>query len=335
MYLHPTGATNEPISSPFNMIYETTNLPAPTRHRLLHESNRTIVMLEDHCRLLDKVIAMRQNQDALLSSSRPCRYESVEKGVEDSSVSQFTTSHYPPSSYHSYHASPIGVRPTSMVFPPIGYSRPPEYISQSLFSKHPSSIPLPQPQAGEKTLTVVSPKMPVLIGSRPALNEERNDYSNSYCCSVSKLPQRNRKLPPNFRLSPNTVVLGKGKGPKEASGNMRLQELVRDSLDKYIGSGRHGKMLVISKIIEQIQSENTNHNVQATPAFVRFQNNFWWEVTEKECRVKLSATFRDLLSDKYRSSSKSKVEYRRQQRQHKKEVSEFVDAVRALKTLKA
>ncbi|KAL3915471.1 MAG: hypothetical protein SGARI_008175 [Bacillariaceae sp.] len=164
--------------------------------------------------------------------------------------------------------------------------------------------------------------------------EKMNQKMAPSSTCVRKLPLKNRRLPPQFRLSANTVVLGKGKGPKEASGNMRLKELVQEHLEEYVGSGRHGKMVVISNIIAKIQQENSAGNSFA-PAFVRFQENCWWEVTEKECRIKLSATFRDLLSDKYRSSSKSKVEQRRRQRQQQKEISDSEDAVSVLLSLKA
>jgi hypothetical protein len=304
------------------MIYETTNLPEHIRHRILDNSNRSVVILEDHGRL---------SEDATGSSSfgRRCQFDN---GSVESSHSQFTSSLFPPPVFQSHHFSPSGIRPMPMLRAPVDrFSL--QYPPLSAFVKHPSLVPQPQPQ--EEKNAESPPKIPILTESRSTMNENRNEEKNSNCCYITKLPQQSRKLPPNFRLSPNTVVLGKGKGPKEASGNMRLQELVRESLDEYIDSGRHGKMLVISKVIGQIQSESNACNGHATPVFVRFQNNFWWEVTEKECRVKLSATFRDLLSDKYRSSSKSKVEYRRQQRQHQRDVSDFVDAVRALKTLNA
>jgi hypothetical protein len=52
------------------MIDGTTNLAEITRHRLLKKSNHTVVILENHSRLLDEVIALRQERDALLSASR-------------------------------------------------------------------------------------------------------------------------------------------------------------------------------------------------------------------------------------------------------------------------
>jgi hypothetical protein len=311
------------------MICDTTNLPEPARRRLLDETNHSIAILEDRCRLLDEVIALRQEREALLSSRRG--NGPVENRSDD--CDRYTPSPYSPPAYQVYHVSPCGARPMPMVLPPVSrYS--PQYIPQSTYcSKH--HIPLAlQPQVVKSMPTSYQPTRPVLIGSRPALVENRDSVDNTPPITIPKLPQTNRKLPSNFRLTPHTVVLGKGKGPKEATGNMRLKELVRESLEEYTGSGRHGKMLVITRIIDQVQSENV-YQGRPAPSFVRFQDDGWWEVTEKECRIKLSATFRDLLSDKYRSSSKSKVEYRRQQRQHKREVSDFVDAVRALQTLKA
>ncbi|KAG7338023.1 hypothetical protein IV203_022478 [Nitzschia inconspicua] len=283
-------------------------------------------MLEDRCRLLDEVIALRQERDVLLSSR-------CGSGHAENHCDRYRTPSYPspPPSYHAYQVSPpSGVRlmPIVLMAPAGEYS--PQYFPQPAYNntKHLISLP-PRPQVVKNVSTASRSMKPVLIGS----TDESRD-SSTPTSSVRPLPQQNRKLPSDFRLMPNTIVLGKGKGPKEATGNLRLKELVREQLEEYTLSGRHGKMLVISRIIEQIQLENM-YQGRVSPAFVRYQDHSWWEVTEKECRIKLSATFRDLLSDKYRSSSKSKVEHRRQQRQHERDLSEFVDAIRALKTLKA
>jgi hypothetical protein len=168
--------------------------------------------------------------------------------------------------------------------------------------------------------------------SKPTLQDIHNENKEGFS-SVRCFPLKNRILPQNFRLSQNTVVLGKGKGPKEASGNLRLRELVKEHLEEYADSGRQGKMAVISKIIQNIQNEN-QRNGRGTPSFVRFHGGHWWEASEKECRTKVTASFRDLLADCYRSSSKSKVEHRRQQRQQKKSVTEFQIAVQALNRMK-
>jgi hypothetical protein len=214
------------------------------------------------------------------------------------------------------------------------------------------SVPQPQSQreAGRhehcswrkssENATVIPPAI-ISCPSIDTVKEKENSIPDNTSATTSKcssnnknnrLPQQKRRLPQNYRLSPSTVVLGKGKGPKEASGNLRLKELVSEYLDEYATSGRQGKMAVISRVVGQIQNENANHN-QSGPAFVRYEDGHWWEVTEKECRVKVTATFRDFLSDNYRSSSKSKVEYRRRQREERKELSDFETAVMALNTM--
>jgi hypothetical protein len=311
------------------------SLPEPTRFRLFEETDHNIAILEDRYRLLDEVMALRQERDALLS----CR---ARRGYVEDDRNFMTSSRYvqyPPTSYRAFQITSTGIRQCPVVVArvephPLTIRQHDGYTPTVATSdSYPYQKPLqPQPQPTRSAPAVSPHTVPLHSPSMESLEEIENHKTTP--CMLGTMPLRNRKLPQQFRLSPNTVVLGKGKGAKEASGNIRLKELVHDHLEEYVNCGRHGKMVVISKIIRQVQLENNYKNV-VVPAFVRFQDNCWWEVTERECRIKLSATFRDLLSDNYRSSSKSKVEHRRHQRQRRKEISDIEDAVIALSTLKA
>ncbi|KAL3918211.1 MAG: hypothetical protein SGILL_004346 [Bacillariaceae sp.] len=339
----------------------------------MFESNITestrIRMLEDRCRLMDEVIALRRERDALLSSrstaaaaaaptarvsavplkKRPASYFTGGMGYSQQYVQVPPP---PPPAYRAYpaHLSAAQVKTYPVVFTSLDTSRYPA-------TPVPSAVQQSRQESGhyrrvsgdlstqEQRQTTTSPflPMPTLTKSRsvspsvddlkrPSSSVSSSSIATSSSSTMRRMPLQNRKLSTSFRLTANTVVLGKGKGPKEASGNMRLKELVQENLEEYTSSGRHGKMMVISSIIANIQAEN---KMVGGASFVRFQGNCWWEVTEKECRIKLSATFRDLLSDKYRSSSKSKVEQRRKQRLQKKEIADSEDAVKVLLMLKA
>jgi hypothetical protein len=349
--------TNLSFVAKYSIFFRST--PSSTRNTMMFESNLTefarIHMLEDRCRLLDEVIALRRERDALLNarsatSSGPITQSASYFG--DVGYSQYIPPPRPPTYRAAFNFNPAAAAAYPAVFASLdrhstsattiqtrneGESRHVRKISSSGSSdEHQVASPILLKPTMERGSSVVSPTLesqqaPSAIAFKTLQNNTNQSTSTSIVC---KLPTKNRRLPPHFRLSGNTVVLGKGKGPKEALGNMRLKELVQDHLDEYVCSGRHGKMVVISNIIAKIQEENCKEKISA-PSFVRFQDNCWWEVTEKECRIKLSSTFRDLLSDKYRSSSKSKVEQRRRQRQQQKEIFDSEDAVNMLLSLKA
>jgi hypothetical protein len=118
------------------------------------------------------------------------------------------------------------------------------------------------------------------------------------------LPTTKRKLPIDFVPSPDTVVLGKGNGPKINPGNLKLKGLIVDHLDGYIKGERREKIAVISSLVRHVKRANR------VAGFVKYEDESWWEVTERDARVKVTALFRDCLHDKYRSSSNSKVRRR-------------------------
>jgi hypothetical protein len=119
-------------------------------------------------------------------------------------------------------------------------------------------------------------------------------------------PTTKRRLPPAFAPSPDTVVLGKGNGPKVNTGNLRLKGLVVENLDDYVRGERREKIAIISNLIRHVRRANAN----SCAGFVKYEDGHWWEATERDARVKVTALFRDCLHDKYRSSSTNKVKRR-------------------------
>lgn len=129
-----------------------------------------------------------------------------------------------------------------------------------------------------------------------------------------KLPETKRRLSKNFAPETDTVVLGKGNIPKTNFGNLKLKGIVMDTLMEYASGERRKKIAVISRIIRHV----TAHNYSTT-GFVKFEDDNWWEMTERDARVKITALFRDCLHDQYRSSSSSKV--KRRQELRKREIT--------------
>lgn len=179
------------------------------------------------------------------------------------------------------------------------------------------------PTAGD-SLSVLSSSHQLLMSQRQAnlqrenmlsymtMNNGRNPIiqgMNRQRLHDGKLPETKRKLSKDFVPEVDTVVLGKGNIPKTNIGNLKLKGVVMDNLVEYANGERRKKIAVISRIISHV----TNANYKTT-GFVKFEDDCWWEMTERDARVKITALFRDCLHDKYRSSSSSKVKRRQELR---------------------
>lgn len=129
------------------------------------------------------------------------------------------------------------------------------------------------------------------------------------------LPTMKRKLSQHYQPSETTVILGKGNGPKVAPGNIRLKGIILDHVDEYSKGERREKIGIITEIIKDVRRVNT------IAGFVKYEDSnggSWWEVTERDARVKVTAMFRDCLHENYRSSSSNKVRRRQEKRQQNK-----------------
>ena len=167
---------------------------------------------------------------------------------------------------------------------------------------------------------------------------------------VAKFMPRNRdyntSLPEDWEPTPHSVVIGRGKSRTNNEGNQKLQSICQTYLEKYSNAtSKLEKTTMVSRIVETVQD--------ACPkgAFVKFVKGRYWEVDDhcgkssllscqRVAHVKLAYSFlthkslnflcataarekvgyvmRDLLHDKYKSSSKSKVAPRRSQRSQKR-----------------
>ncbi|OEU07010.1 hypothetical protein FRACYDRAFT_272281 [Fragilariopsis cylindrus CCMP1102] len=134
-----------------------------------------------------------------------------------------------------------------------------------------------------------------------------------------------------------TVVIGKGKTPRQAQGNSNLKSLVRKKLEEYVNAkSRRIKSLIVTGIYNSIcksclllqveekeeEDESLSLSVQAYyySAFVRYDGKLYTPVTDDSIpREKITSEFRNYLSDRYKSSSKNKVARRRLANKKEKE----------------
>lgn len=109
------------------------------------------------------------------------------------------------------------------------------------------------------------------------------------------------KLASDFRPSPYTVVVGRGKIVQENIGNQRLRVLASGYAAHYQkATDRKTKIQIVDEINRTIKS--------AGGMFVRLDTKgHWYKVSETVAREKIGYVLRDLLCDNYKSSSKSKV----------------------------
>jgi hypothetical protein len=129
--------------------------------------------------------------------------------------------------------------------------------------------------------------------------------------STKKHQASGNPLPLDFEPKPYSVIIGRGKECKEVVGNRRLKVLASNFLPKYSDAiNKSSKSRIVSTLVSMVR------DACPTGAFVKLaKNGCWYEVDEAVAREKVGYTFRELLGDQYRSSSKSKVA-RRHHRRH-------------------
>jgi hypothetical protein len=130
-----------------------------------------------------------------------------------------------------------------------------------------------------------------------------------------------------------TVVIGKGKTPRQAQGNYNLKSLVRKKLEEYMNAkSRRIKSLIVTEIhnticksclLLQVEEKEVDESLSSQAyysAFVRYDGKSYIPVTDESVpREKITSEFRNYLSDRYKSSSKNKVARRRLANKKEKE----------------
>lgn len=135
---------------------------------------------------------------------------------------------------------------------------------------------------------------------------------------LSSTPSSLASIASEITPTDSTVVIGKGSLPKKAPGNRKLREMVRDRVQEYASANsKIAKSSIVTDIYFAIE-ESCRKEGSLTP-FVRYDRNGYSKISETLGREKITSTFRDCLSDRYRSSSKNKVARRRLENQKKAE----------------
>lgn len=107
-------------------------------------------------------------------------------------------------------------------------------------------------------------------------------------------------LPQDFVPGPYTVIIDRRKRARQATGNQRLRKIAISFLDEYTrASGKPSKSRIVNTIWRMF--------VEACPeggAFVRLgPDDRWYTVRDSVATEKIGYTMRELLGERYRSSS--------------------------------
>jgi hypothetical protein len=147
-------------------------------------------------------------------------------------------------------------------------------------------------------------------------NEWKDDRSSerfailTVHCGISAYGREAKKrLSANYSPSMYSVTIGRGKLFTEAIGTRRLKVIASLFLAEYNDAkSQIAKASIITKIIDIVR--------EACPvgAFVRYEDGSWWEVSDAVAREKVGVVLRDLLHDKYKSSTKAKSASRKNRR---------------------
>ena len=115
-------------------------------------------------------------------------------------------------------------------------------------------------------------------------------------------------LPLDFKPGPHSVVIGRNRDAKNAAGSKRLKTIAAGLLQEYADANtKPEKSEIVTRIFNMIEE------VCPSGGFVKFsqEHGRWIRATASSAREKIGYVFRDLLADRYRSSSKSKMARRR------------------------
>jgi len=130
--------------------------------------------------------------------------------------------------------------------------------------------------------------------------------------SVLACKKGSTPLGSSYTPTPKCVIVGRGKVSYMHQGNLRLANIVRKVIDTYSEAedSKKAKSDLIKRIVDQVRADSPGGG------FVKYCNatKQWFEVGDRMAREKVSQTFRDALTDNYRSSTTSKTLRRRQER---------------------
>ena len=136
--------------------------------------------------------------------------------------------------------------------------------------------------------------------------------NNVVSLSSSSSYDEEYELPSNFTPGPYDVVCARGKGCSRYPGNIRFNRMIQASMARYSSTNsRVIKSCIVSEIVECVRNQSTT----AAHGFVKKGkkgSNRWYTISDTHAREKVSQCLRDLLSNKYKSSTKAKQWKRRE-----------------------
>ena len=161
-----------------------------------------------------------------------------------------------------------------------------------------------QYETTQKT-TMSSPVPLSCSSSSPSRSpSSRSSASASSTKRKSDIFSIDMRLPESFVPGPYTIVIGRGREARQAPGNHRLRSLATTYIDDYTSASsteKSRKSQIVANICRAIRS------VCPIGAFVRFgQDERWYEVPDSVAMEKVGYTLRELVGERYRSSSKAK-----------------------------
>jgi hypothetical protein len=114
---------------------------------------------------------------------------------------------------------------------------------------------------------------------------------------------KKKRLHDNFMPAKYSVICGRGKDYSKSTGIGHLKSLINSYLKSYSeAKNKIEKSVIVLDIMKTVRQE-------AAPeaAFVKCENNVWWEVDDSFAREKIGYMLRERLHAQYRSSNKAKV----------------------------
>ena len=126
-------------------------------------------------------------------------------------------------------------------------------------------------------------------------------------------------LPQDFEPAAYSVICGRGRKSTEAIGNRRLAVIASLFAKRYSDAKKkEDKTLIVSEILEIMRSASPDPD----HAFVRHAHGRWFRVEILHAREKIGTVLRDNLHGQYRSSTKSKLAKRKQQKETRRQAKD-------------
>ena len=117
----------------------------------------------------------------------------------------------------------------------------------------------------------------------------------------------------DFQPGPFDVICSRGSAPRKHPGNIWFVSLVEQNCERYISAeGKMAKSVIVSEILDIVRKNSPGGG------FIKMdEDNRWCETGDHLAREKIGQCFRDRLHTRYSSSSRAKLEKRRNNRPSK------------------